>query len=120
SHAVVRHGDLADGAASDAGAPAFECPRCGAVSDTAATQCGCGRRAILAALPKRLAGKFDVLRRVGAGGMGIVYIGSDRLIGRSVALKTLYVASPDRTGAVLREAQAMATASHEGLAQIHS
>ncbi len=97
---------------------ALECPRCGNVGDSAPLTC-CGLEAILAALPRRLNGRFLVVRRIGAGGMGVVYRAHDVGLGREVALKTL----PElRDGAVARlrhEARAMAALNHESLATIY-
>ncbi len=60
------------------------------------------------------AGRFVVLRRIGAGGMGAVYAAYDPDLDRKVALK---VVLPGRHGArpqarLMREAQAMARLSH--------
>jgi serine/threonine-protein kinase len=60
------------------------------------------------------AGRFVVLRRIGAGGMGAVYSAYDPDLDRKVALK---VVLPGRWGArpqarLMREAQAMARLSH--------
>src|ERR1700744_5424950 len=40
-------------------------------------------------------GRYDVVGEVGRGGMGIVYRGEDRLIGRRVAIKTLTEVTPE-------------------------
>src|SRR5580698_47045 len=40
-------------------------------------------------------GRYDVVAELGRGGMGIVYRGEDRLIGREVAIKTLTEATPE-------------------------
>jgi len=109
-------------AAAGAGDAAFECVRCGAVADEASLACGCNAGAVLAALPRRLGGEFDkftVAGRLGAGGMGIVYLARDEALGRDVALKTLPAL---RDGAVARlrdEARAMANLNHPALATIY-
>ena len=65
---------------------------------------------------------FDVLERLGAGGMGVVYRARDRVLGREVALKLV---RPDQTadsGArqrFLREARAAAGLTHPGIAAIY-
>ncbi len=98
---------------------AFECARCGVVMDSTPLPCLCGGDAVLASLPRHLQGKFVIGRRVGAGGMGVVYLARDTTIDRDVALKTL----PDlREGTVARlraEARAMAALNHESLATIY-
>ncbi len=40
-------------------------------------------------------GRYDVVAELGRGGMGIVYRGEDRLIGREVAIKTLTEVTPE-------------------------
>src|SRR5262249_45470153 len=52
--------------------PAFECPDCGLVGDSAPLQCSCACKVALAALPRRVGRNFIVERRLGAGGMGVV------------------------------------------------
>jgi len=67
-------------------------------------------------------GRFIVLRRIGAGGMGVVYLAYDNALDRRVAIKLLRgVAAPDpeRTARMRREAQAMAKLSHPNVLQIY-
>jgi serine/threonine protein kinase len=74
---------------------------------------------VRASLPRRLAGKFEVIRRLGAGGMGVVYLARDTALGRDVALKTL---PAPRDGSVARlrdEARAMAALNQGSLATIY-
>jgi hypothetical protein len=98
--------------------PAFECRRCGRVADTSPVPCGC-HDDVLAAVPATLAGKFDVIRRLGSGGMGIVYLARDRTLGRDVAIKTLPALRGTAAATLRREARAMAALEHDGLAAIH-
>ncbi|MBI5209736.1 MAG: serine/threonine protein kinase [Elusimicrobia bacterium] len=51
--------------------------------ETRATSAGDGRPGTL------LAGKYELLRRIGEGGMGVVYLGQDRTLGRPVAVKKM-------------------------------
>ncbi|PCC70195.1 Serine/threonine protein kinase [Nannocystis exedens] len=72
------------------------------------------------ALPARL-GRYHVLERIGAGGMGVVLAAYDPDLDRKVALKLLRddsspFGSPVR---LLREAQALARLSHPNVVQIY-
>lgn len=40
-------------------------------------------------------GRYDVISEIGRGGMGVVYRGEDKLIGRDVAIKTLTEVTPE-------------------------
>lgn len=95
-----------------------ECVRCGTITRGATPACACGGAVQPSLLPAVLHGKFAVERRIGAGGMGVVYRGRDLTLDRTVALKTL----PDlHAGAVHRmrdEARAMASVMHPHLALI--
>jgi hypothetical protein len=115
-----RHGgDSTRVGAADAEEAAFECPQCGALSESKPLPCGCSRGVALASIPGRLAGKFVAERRLGAGGMGVVYVARDITLDRQVALKTL----PRLDGAAVErlrdEARAMAALNHESLATIY-
>ncbi len=99
--------------------PALECPGCGMVADVEPLPCGCGSHAIAAALPVRLGGKFTVLRRLGSGGMGVVYLGRDSALDREVALKTLPELRDGTVSRLTDEARAMAALNHESLATIY-
>ncbi len=99
--------------------PALECPACGTVAEREPLPCACGRAAELAAVPLRLAGKFDVLRRLGSGGMGVVYLARDAVLGRKVALKTLPELRDGTVSRLTAEARAMSGLNHEALATIY-
>jgi len=66
-------------------------------------------------------GRFAVLRRLGAGGMGVVYAAYDEELDRKIAIK---VVREDLHGAqgrsrMQREAQAMARLSHPNVVQVY-
>jgi serine/threonine protein kinase len=69
--------------------------------------------------PSRI-GRYEILRRLGEGGMGVVYVARDPDLDRQVALKTLKVESRDDTARrrFRREARAAARVSHPGVCQI--
>jgi serine/threonine protein kinase len=70
-------------------------------------------------LPHRISDKFRVMRRVGSGGMGVVYLAHDELLGREVALKTLPALNPDAVRRLRDEARAMAALNHDSLATLY-
>ncbi|WP_232330444.1 serine/threonine-protein kinase [Nocardia fusca] len=62
-------------------------------------------------------GRYELIRQVGAGGMGQVYEGFDRNLKRRVAVKITHTgldSDPEWTKRFLREAELMATVSHPG------
>ncbi|MCY3846954.1 MAG: serine/threonine-protein kinase [Acidobacteria bacterium] len=100
--------------------PARACPACGCVTapdEPPGCQCGAAHTEIGA--PKLLAGKYRLARRLGAGGMGVVYLARDLQLERDVAVKTLADASASRLARLKPEAWAMATVTHAAVAQIH-
>ena len=99
---------------------ALECPDCGLVAAAGAGPgCGCGSAYVETEVPVLLAGKFRLTRRLGAGGMGAVYLARDLRLERHVAVKTLAGTSvPGLTG-LKPEAWAMASLSHPAVAQIY-
>jgi serine/threonine protein kinase/tetratricopeptide (TPR) repeat protein len=65
---------------------------------------------------------FDVLGRLGSGGMGVVYRARDRVLGRDVALKLVLPEHAGDSGArqrFLREARAAAVLMHPGIAAVY-
>jgi eukaryotic-like serine/threonine-protein kinase len=74
--------------------------------------------------PARTFGRFRVSRRLGAGGMGEVFLARDELLGRDVAIKTLSVpgfeaaAGEEFRARFLNEARAIAALSHANVVQV--
>ena len=67
-------------------------------------------------------GRFEILRRLGQGAMGEVYLGLDPAIGREVALKTIHREAAQGAEArdrFAREARAAGTLNHPNLVTIH-
>lgn len=98
---------------------AFECPSCGVVADSMLLPCTCEAPPTLASLPRQLAGQYVVERRLGTGGMGVVYLARDTALDRLVALKTLPTLGPGAVARLHDEARAMAALNHESLATIY-
>ena len=69
-------------------------------------------------VPHFLAGRYLFERRLGAGGMGTVWLARDLSLGRSVAVKTLSRISADAATRFRREARAAARFLHPNLATI--
>src|SRR5437867_332888 len=72
--------------------------------------------------PKRF-GSYRVEARIGAGGMGIVYLALDEALQRQVALKTLLpalAADPEFVARFKREAQSAAALNHPNITQIYT
>jgi serine/threonine protein kinase len=73
--------------------------------------------------PGRMIGSYEIIRELGRGGMGIVYLARDNKLGRDVALKVLWGdVGPDerRRERLRREARAAAAVSHAGVAQVYA
>ncbi len=76
----------------------------------------------MALLPGTALGSYEVLGSVGAGGMGEVYRARDVKLGREVAVKTLpdhFARDPERLARFEREARALASLNHPGVAAIY-
>ncbi|MFN0111142.1 MAG: protein kinase domain-containing protein [Blastocatellia bacterium] len=66
--------------------------------------------------------QYRILSRIGAGGMGEVYLAKDETLGRKVALKLLPVTfgdDPDRLHRFVREAKAASATAHPNIVTIH-
>src|SRR6266545_7953734 len=77
-----------------------------------------------ASLPRGTAlGRYVVLDRIGAGGMGVVYSAYDPELDRKVAVKLLHVAAAEaaerQRARLMREAQAMARLAHPNVVTVY-
>ncbi|HVN74790.1 MAG TPA: protein kinase, partial [Thermoanaerobaculaceae bacterium] len=67
-------------------------------------------------------GAYEILARLGAGGMGEVYRARDTRLGREVALKFLpedFAADPERHARFEREAKLLAALNHPHIAVLY-
>src|SRR5205809_2657548 len=109
------------------------CPSCGRAVDSSAEACSdCGTRLLVVAadatqrkdaLVGATLGEFQVLKRVGMGGMGIVYEGLQPVIGKRVAIKVLrpdIADSPSEVKRLLEEARTVNAIGHRGIIDIFS
>ncbi|QZT32802.1 Stk1 family PASTA domain-containing Ser/Thr kinase [Caldalkalibacillus thermarum TA2.A1] len=71
---------------------------------------------------KKLVGRYELMERVGGGGMAVVYKARDRLLNRIVAVKILreqFSGDHDFVDRFRREAQAAASLSHPNIVNIY-
>ena len=67
-------------------------------------------------------GPYEVIARIGAGGMGEVFRARDARLGREVALKILpdvFAREPDRVARFEREARSLASLNHPNIAHVY-
>jgi serine/threonine protein kinase len=68
-------------------------------------------------------GSYTIIRELGRGGMGRVYLARDERLGRTVALKALaphLLRDPAHRGRLRREAQAAALLTHPGICTVYA
>ncbi len=67
-------------------------------------------------------GKYEIIEQLGSGGMGVVYLAQDPVLGRKVAIKVIddkMVAQPEMRERFYREARASGRLSHQNLTIVH-
>lgn len=100
--------------------PAHECSSCGRVGGGQVNMCPeCGSACTTALVPHTLLGKFQFERRIGKGGMGVVYRAHDIALDRPVAVKMLPGTTPEHAERLRQEARAMAAVTHRHLAVVY-
>ena len=73
--------------------------------------------------PGQIVGPYSIVREIGRGGMGRVYLATDRRLGRLVALKALapeLTVDPSYRDRLRREARADAALTHPGICTIYA
>lgn len=99
---------------------AKECPKDGRLYPSYTVLCNaCSTRLEPSHVPYVLPGKFRFEKRIGTGGMGVVYRASDMALSRPVAVKTLRRVSPEDALRLRREARTAAAVSHPHLAPVY-
>jgi serine/threonine-protein kinase len=80
-----------------------------------------GRLRDVVELPDSGDSRYEIIERIGEGGMGAVYLARDRELGREVALKVLRAPEPtaDERARLLREARILAVLEHPGIVPVH-
>src|SRR5258708_30893841 len=63
--------------------------------------------------------RYEVLRRIGAGGMGVVYEAEDKERGQKVALKTISNPDVEKVYQLKREFRVLADLSHPNLVALY-
>ena len=109
-------GDLVE--ETPVGEVAFECMSCGTLRQEQVSLCECGGRIKSASVPKVFPDKFEFERKLGSGGMGVVYSAIDLTLGRRVAVKTLPRTSPEAALRLRNEGLKAAALEHPNLATI--
>ncbi|MEM8930037.1 MAG: serine/threonine-protein kinase [Acidobacteriota bacterium] len=99
---------------------ARECALCQRIYPASETRCPRDDFELESTLvPYVLRGQYRFEKRLGSGGMAVVYLATDLRLGRSVAIKTLPRVSPEAAMRLHREARTAATVTHPGLASIY-
>lgn len=77
------------------------------------------RRLFAGAVPDDISwGRYEILEKIGEGGMGVVWLARDPKLDRTLALKVVRTASPRTHARLLAEGRALARVSHPNVVQI--
>lgn len=75
--------------------------------------------AFLGVAPGTVIGQYELIRELGRGGMGVVYLARDNKLGRRVAIKFMQMRHSELTHRFIKEAQVTARCVHENIVVIH-
>jgi tRNA A-37 threonylcarbamoyl transferase component Bud32 len=99
-----------------------ECPRCGLCCSEDTESCPNDGAALLdSSFSMAVAGRYRLMRRLGVGGMGVVYLATDAELGRQVAVKVIRPDSLTHENALerfRREARSAASLSHPNVVAV--
>jgi hypothetical protein len=101
-----------------------ECPKCARCYTTAQSTCPEDGASLTLTLPveRMIEGKYRLDRRIGRGGMGVVYEAGDQRLGRSVALKIMIsdlFGNSEAMARFEREARVAAALSHPNVVRVY-
>ena len=98
------------------------CPTCGRCYDDSVERCEVdGSRLVQRLLPYRVQDRYQLVRLLGQGGMGQVFLARDERLQRDVAIKVLLGESPlnaDARAQLEHEARAVARIGHPGVVDV--
>ena len=63
--------------------------------------------------------QYEILQKIGEGGMGVVFLAQDLRLGRHVAIKFLHASQPELTQRFLIEARATARCQHDNIVVVY-
>lgn len=100
------------------------CPSCGRCYEATQIHCDADQRALVPeeGVPRHIDDKYVITRLLGRGGMGSVYMATQKRLNRPVAMKVLLthlVGSSSMQGRFEREARIVARLRHPGIVTIH-
>ncbi|HTR53792.1 MAG TPA: serine/threonine-protein kinase [Kofleriaceae bacterium] len=90
-----------------------------APDDPSAVRTGTGRVITARPVSGRLFGRYELLEKLGAGAMGVVWIAEDPELKRKLAVKLLRRPDASQTDRLLREAQSMARVNHPNVVGVY-
>jgi serine/threonine-protein kinase len=102
-------------------APTVPTPAGGALGEPAARAAAAADPGFDPLVGAVLAGRYQVVRRIGEGGMGAVYEAKHTLIGKRVAVKVLlekFIAKSDFVARLLQEARLASSIGHENIVDV--
>jgi eukaryotic-like serine/threonine-protein kinase len=73
-------------------------------------------------MPTDMLGRFEIIDKLGEGGMGVLYRARDPRLGRTVAIKLLHpdaAADAERTRRLLQEAQTLSALNHPNIVTVY-
>ena len=110
-------------AQSASGSSLGECRVCGTCYDASQGRCGKdGADLTIVELPRSLAGRYRLERRLGSGGMGKVYEATDSALDRRVAVKVIrddWIGGAAAAAQFRNEARAAARLTHPNVVVVH-